>query len=401
MRTRTISLVLVVVVTLAGFAWFFRQLSFVSLGLAANAEVQQALRQSLSDQKSLARSDPSHAVVYRRRFEEVRLLLTRMEILSLTGRKLASALEGTLLALVALVVASGSIIYLIEHRRREQRLVQLRESLLALSRGEPVQSPLGKRRDLIGRISLMIESTSNAIDRDRRRMRSLEHLSSWQEAARRHAHEIRTPLTAARMEVARLLSWAGQRLPGEQAALASAQASIFEELERLRAFTTAFTSFAMLSPPRLLPLDLARFLEDFAVTFASAWPGLRLEFEPGGERCEVMMDANLIRQLLVNLANNSAQACDGRNGLLRFRVWREGKQVLAEVADDGPGISASVRDRLFEPYTTTRQIGEGMGLGLSICKKIMLDHGGDLDLVSSERGATFRLTFPAGDDPRG
>jgi two-component system nitrogen regulation sensor histidine kinase NtrY len=401
MKTRTISLILVVVVTLAGFAWFFRQLSFVSVGLAANAEVQRALRQSLSDQKNLARSDPSHAVVYRQRFEEVRLLLTRMEILSLTGRKLASALEGTLLALVALVVASGSIIYLIEHRRREQRLVQLRESLMALSRGEPVSSPLGKRRDLIGRITLMIESTSNAIDRDRRRMRSLEHLSSWQEAARRHAHEIRTPLTAARMEVARLLSWTGQQLPGEQAALASAQASIFEELERLRAFTTAFTSFAMLSPPRLVSLDLARFLEDFATTFAGAWPGLRLESQQAAERCEVMMDANLMRQLLVNLANNSAQACDGRTGLLRFRVWREGKQVLADIADDGPGIPASIRDRLFEPYTTTRQIGEGMGLGLSICKKIMLDHGGDLDLVSSDRGATFRLTFPAGDELRG
>ncbi|HXH93270.1 MAG TPA: ATP-binding protein [Thermoanaerobaculia bacterium] len=401
MKTRTISLILVVVVTLTGFAWFFRQLSFVSVGLAANSEVQRALRQSLSDQKSLARSDPSHAALYRQRFEDVRLLLTRMEILSLTGRKLTSALEGTLLALVALVIASGSIIYLIEHRRRERRLVQLRESLMALSRGEPVASPLRKRRDLIGRIGLMIESTSNAIDRDRRRMRSLEHLSSWQEAARRHAHEIRTPLTAARMEVARLLSWAGQQLPGEQAALASAQASIFEELERLRAFTTAFTSFAMLSPPRLVPLDLARFLEDFAGTFASAWPGLRLESQHGGERCEVMMDANLMRQLLVNLANNSAQACDGRTGLLRLRAWREGKQVLADVADDGPGISASVRERLFEPYTTTRQIGEGMGLGLSICKKIMLDHGGDLDLVSSERGATFRLTFPAGDELRG
>ncbi len=401
MKARAVSLVLAVVVTLAGFAWFFRQLSFVSLGLAANTEVQRALRQSLSDQKRLSRSDPSHAVVYRQRFEEVRLLLTRMEILSLTGRKLASALEGTLLGLVALVVASGSIIYLIEHRRRELRLVQLRESLLALSRGEPVSSPRGNRRDLIGRISLMIESTSNAIDRDRRRMRSLEHLSSWQEAARRHAHEIRTPLTAARMEVARLLSWAGQQLPGEQAALASAQASIFEELERLRAFTTAFTSFAMLSPPRLVLLDLARFLDDFAVTFASAWPALRLESEHAGERSKVMMDANLIRQLLVNLANNSAQACDGQHGLLRLRVWREGKQVFADVADDGPGIPASIRDRLFEPYTTTRQIGEGMGLGLSICKKIMLDHGGDLDLVPSDRGATFRLTFPAGDDLRG
>jgi histidine kinase len=55
-----------------------------------------------------------------------------------------------------------------------------------------------------------------------------------------------------------------------------------------------------------------------------------------------------------------------------------------------------MRGRIFEPYTTTRKIGEGMGLGLAICRKILLDHGGDLELVADAGpGATFRLTFPA------
>jgi len=68
---------------------------------------------------------------------------------------------------------------------------------------------------------------------------------------------------------------------------------------------------------------------------------------------------------------------------------------VIRVADDGPGIEEEVRSRLFEPYTTTRSIGDGMGLGLAISKKIMLDHGGDLELEdSSPEGTAFRVSLP-------
>ena len=72
-----------------------------------------------------------------------------------------------------------------------------------------------------------------------------------------------------------------------------------------------------------------------------------------------------------------------------------GRSICLDGADDGPGIPAEIRSRVFEPYVTTRKIGEGMGLGLAICKKILLDHDGDLEvLASSGAGTTFRLTFP-------
>ncbi len=69
--------------------------------------------------------------------------------------------------------------------------------------------------------------------------------------------------------------------------------------------------------------------------------------------------------------------------------------IQIDVKDDGPGVDESIRSRLFEPYVTTRSVGEGMGLGLAISKKILLDHGGDLELLdSSGNGAAFRLTLP-------
>jgi signal transduction histidine kinase len=70
--------------------------------------------------------------------------------------------------------------------------------------------------------------------------------------------------------------------------------------------------------------------------------------------------------------------------------------VALSVADDGPGVAEAVRARLFEPYATTRRVGEGMGLGLAISRKILLDHGGDLELASSSAaGSVFRLLLPA------
>ena len=78
-----------------------------------------------------------------------------------------------------------------------------------------------------------------------------------------------------------------------------------------------------------------------------------------------------------------------------MRVLRSGADGCIEVVDDGPGIDADLRERLFEPYTTTRDVGEGMGLGLAISRKILLDHDGDLELTGDGPGATFRLTFPA------
>jgi signal transduction histidine kinase len=102
------------------------------------------------------------------------------------------------------------------------------------------------------------------------------------------------------------------------------------------------------------------------------------------------LDRELFRQVLVNLCNNSSLAGATR---VTFRIGEQREWLHLDVADDGPGVDPSIRPRLFQPYTTTRAVGEGMGLGLAICRKIMLDHDGDLELVDAP-GAAFRITLP-------
>src|SRR5205814_8146909 len=104
-------------------------------------------------------------------------------------------------------------------------------AVAALSRGEAVLALDERRRDAIGRIAAAVERSSRLATADRQRLRYLEHLSAWQEAARRHAQELRTPLTAIRMDVERLTN------THEPAEIESARASILREIRQLTEFT--------------------------------------------------------------------------------------------------------------------------------------------------------------------
>lgn len=310
--------------------------------------------------------------------------------------------EMALLAVVVgIIVVSGSA-HVVRQARQEGRLMRLQAALGELAAGRPdvrMERRRGERRgDLLGRIATMVERASRLMTRDRRRLASLENLSAWQESARRHAHEIRTPLAAARLELARLGDLLAALPPGpERTELARLQESLAQELDRLNAFTKRFTSFARLPQPALARHDLGKVVGEFAELFATAWPELTVRLVPPGRPLEVMVDPETLRQVLVNLGDNSSQAVRerGRRGTLTLSLAETDGGVALDVADDGPGVPADLRGRLFEPYTTSRRIGEGMGLGLAIARKILLDHGGDLELLSaSDAGTTFRLLLP-------
>jgi signal transduction histidine kinase len=167
---------------------------------------------------------------------------------------------------------------------------------------------------------------------------------------------------------------------------------VYEEFDRMVRFTKEFSSFAALGQPVLRAEDAGQMLHDFCDMFANAWPNLTLRVvAPDGVM--VNADRDLLRQVLVNLVTNSAHATSG-HGTVTLTVTRAGERVFIDVSDTGSGIAPSIQLRVFEPYVTTRKIGDGMGLGLAISRKILLDHGGDLTLLaSSPAGSTFRLTL--------
>jgi signal transduction histidine kinase len=121
----------------------------------------------------------------------------------------------------------------------------------------------------------------------------------------------------------------------------------------------------------------------------------------GDADVRVLVDKQMMRKCLDNLVRNAVQAIRAKgNGwrvIVHASVLAEGR-VAIDVDDDGPGVPEDARDRVFDPYYTTRT--EGTGLGLAIVKKIVIEHGGTIACdVSPMGGARFRITLPAVDSP--
>src|ERR1051325_1893632 len=344
---RTIAVSLLVAIAAATLLfWFFQHpLSSMWLDVLLRPDVREALDRSAPGQRQLYRAHPAGEGEYRARYEDLRRLRGRIDVLELSRREMAFRYELLLAAVFAVTLLAGGIVAAVRARRNERRLAE--------------------------------------------RVRYLEHLGMWQEAARRHAHEIRTPLTAARLEIERLVS---QSTSGaSETELQKTQESISEELDRIARFTREFSSFAAVGVPFPREEDLGAVVGEFCTTFANAWPNLRLRAE-GESPVRVRVDRDLLRRVLANLCSNAAHAVNGNgNGEIVFRVGRG----TIEARDNGGGINPGIRARLFEPYVTTRRIGEGMGLGLAISRKILLDHCGELELVDTSAGwTTFRITLP-------
>ncbi|HEX4952425.1 MAG TPA: HAMP domain-containing sensor histidine kinase [Thermoanaerobaculia bacterium] len=379
--------------------WLFeRQLSRTWLAFGLHPEIVRSIDRSLEDQKTLARLDSEQAAGHRARFEELRALKARLQVLAHNREALARRFDFALVGLFVASAAGAVGASLWRQGRQERRLARLESGVAALAAGESDLDLGLPRRDLIGRIAAMIERTSRSVARDRRRLASLEHLSAWQEAARRQAHELRTPLTAARLELDRLRGLvADEQDPARGEELGRFEEGLRHEVERLAAFASSFASFGRLPRPELRGADLVELARGFTERFAAAWPGLTLAFEPGElTPLPVEVDPDLIQQVLVNLCENAARAVAPRgSGRVTFRTGATGRFVALEVGDDGPGVPPELAPRLFQPYVGSR-VGGGMGLGLAISRKILLDHGGDLELAAtSAAGATFRLLLPA------
>jgi len=172
--------------------------------------------------------------------------------------------------------------------------------------------------------------------------------------------------------------------------------AIIDECRRCRRITGGLLGLARSAPGEKVLVDLPGLVDS---VFASLRPqklfrgvALRLRAEP--QLPPVWGDTDHLRQVLVNLLLNGAQAMQGEGAVL-IRLSVEGEEVVVRVQDTGPGVPEAMREKIFEPFVTTKGREEGTGLGLSLCRKLIEDHGGRLELEASEKGACFRLLLPA------
>lgn len=173
-------------------------------------------------------------------------------------------------------------------------------------------------------------------------------------------------------------------------------AAIIEECKRCRRITGGLLGFARSAPSRRETIFLGDLVEG---TLASLRPqklfrGVELSFIPYPEPLAVSADPDQLRQVFINLFLNAGQALGGK-GRLAVTLGREGGRATVRVADSGPGVPPQLREKIFDPFFTTKSRGEGTGLGLSVCRKLVQDHGGRLWAEESPSGgALFVLELP-------
>jgi PAS domain S-box-containing protein len=206
------------------------------------------------------------------------------------------------------------------------------------------------------------------------------------------AHEIRNPLNAAALQLAvvqrRLSRASGADVPG---ALEAAQV-VSGEMARLAGLVREFLDFARPQPLRLTRVDLRATVEEVGSLLLpeteAAGVDLALDLP---EEVRVELDAERIKQVILNLVQNAAEAT-GTGGHVRLRVASRDGGALLEVEDDGPGLPEEPA-MVFEPFFTTKP--GGTGLGLAIVHRIVTDHGGRIDCASRPGSTRFSVFLPS------
>ena len=198
-------------------------------------------------------------------------------------------------------------------------------------------------------------------------------LEAWAEMARMIAHEIKNPLTPIRLSVEHLRAVWKRGDPGFEAVLEECVQNVLAQTEVLRHSASEFADYARLPRPEMRRVAVAALLREAAAAWAGA-PGVRISVAAPADLA-AEGDARLLGRLLSNLVGNSIEAL-GARGSIALSAEPDGRRIVVTVDDDGPGVTAAILPRLFEPYFSAKS--GGTGLGLAIAKKIVEEHGGSI-----------------------
>jgi two-component system nitrogen regulation sensor histidine kinase NtrY len=224
-----------------------------------------------------------------------------------------------------------------------------------------------------------------------------QRTSAWREVAQRIAHEIKNPLTPIQLSAERILKKIRDGEGDFRELISECTETIIQETGSLKSMVDAFSSFARMPPISRVRTNINTILDNAVSIYRSAQDGrngFRIVKHLDKETPEFDLDPDLLKMAFVNIINNAIDAMEGRGKLLISSTFdAEKKRVMVEFTDDGPGIPAEVKDKLFLPYFSTKK--KGTGLGLAIVHRIVTDHNGTISVSDVQpHGARFAIELP-------
>lgn len=267
----------------------------------------------------------------------------------------------------------------------ELRLQSAGRELLIVCTAGPISA---KQGDALGYVLLFDDVTE---------LSRSQHLAAWRDVARRIAHEIKNPLTPLQLSAQRLERY----FSGKESSptVVESTRSIVEHVEIIKRLANEFSEYGRMPTARFVATDLEAVVSSAVRGFQSDCADLQFTYTAASKVPEMLLDPEQIRGVLINILSNavaaarSAHPSSGGSIDVRVDFDRGLARARIEVSDNGPGIAAEDKSRVFEPYFTTKK--GGTGLGLAIVSSVISDHQGEVRVFdNSPNGARIVITLP-------
>src|SRR5881628_2673378 len=359
-----------------------------SAGARVALEEVAASARQVVEQMDTTRLTPAERAAFRRHLEQLSTSVTLARRAETYLRYYAGGFAAVVLILGALVVFAA--IRFARHLSRQlsrpidelvgwTRLIRRRMPLpvTEATRGAPEFEALRQA----------LRELATALNQARDKELEAERLRAFREVARRVAHEIKNPLTAMRIAVDQVGRTVGQA----DARTATAVEVLAAETQRLNQLAKEFAEFGRLPEGPKSEVDLVDLLMDLG---RSAVPSeVDVSVRANGEPCKLLGHYDPLRRAFANLLRNASEAMGGR-GSIEIAVSRDGNGLAVTIADHGVGIPDDLRQRVFDPYFTTKQ--DGTGLGLALVRQTIEAHNGSITVAETPGGgATFSIVLTA------
>ena len=213
---------------------------------------------------------------------------------------------------------------------------------------------------------------------------------AWSEVARRLAHEIKNPLTPIQLSAERVESKLKDKLSVEDLQmLQRSTQTIVNQVESLKIMVNEFADYARTPKLKKEDTDINEFIQEILDLYESS--KVLIKYDNIKDSLIVSLDKNKLRQVFINLIENSIDALESsKKPLIYISVIKRMKTLIFKISDNGPGVPSELINRVFEPYVTSKT--KGTGLGLAIVYKIIDEHNGDIKILNDKKGGTL-VTF--------
>jgi nitrogen fixation/metabolism regulation signal transduction histidine kinase len=302
--------------------------------------------------------------------------------------------------LVALLIVASAVISRLLARRISHPITELAHATERIAKGDLEHRVRVNARDEIQSLVSDFNKMTEELLENKRNLIRAERIAAWRDFARRLAHEIKNPLTPIEIAIFRIK----KRLDGQVAeadpqkdkqVIAESLDSILKEVAALKNIAQEFSAFAKLPEPKLESLNPNDTITSVLELYASSAQRVKVRTSLADGLPRVQADRDQLRSVVANLIKNAFEAMP-EGGTLTVTTSLAAGSIHIEIADTGPGIPDEIKEKIFDPYFTTKSTGTGIGLALAY--RILADHRAKIGFKTGETGTTFLVDLPVPDN---